>query len=29
MYGLECEYAFDSAHFLTDYYNPSFKPKEP
>lgn len=20
MYGLECEYAFDSAHFLTDYY---------
>lgn len=21
MYGLECEYAFDSAHFLTDYYS--------
>ena len=20
MYGLECEYAFDRAHFLTDYY---------
>lgn len=20
MYGLECEYTFDSAHFLTDYY---------
>lgn len=20
MYGLECEYHFDSAHFLTDYY---------
>ena len=20
MYALECEYAFDSAHFLTDYY---------